>query len=340
MKRISHPETRVAGPPKLVLSSAGAFQLVEPLACPSDEIVTQQRALEITRGPNIATFVVGVIATAVGGVMLVRGTTAEDASNPFTYGGAALLAGGLPFAFGPWIGNHRELSALDAGAPVTRPGPSEPCGEQPHATVPATTLRVRGISRSRGAVTIEVFGSVGRDGTISVSPFTFVDAFNPESSAWNITANIGARTIEATFEGRAFAGREASVGVDPRIEPLRLVPNLVPGPLRISLTQTASGPAARIVLAIKNEGPGPTYRLRGRVEAPGLPALDGRIIYFGLIEKASTVTGELLVPLAPAAAEALRNATIDLALELHDAHATAPQTPVRFRGALLVDAPR
>jgi hypothetical protein len=41
-----------------------------------------------------------------------------------------------------------------------------------------------------------------------------------------------------------------------------------------------------------------------------------------------------------AATDALRNATTDLSIELRDAHGTAPTTPVRFRGTILVDAPR
>ena len=80
------------------------------------------------------------------------------------------------------------------------------------------------------------------------------------------------------------------------------------------------------------------YGLRGHVTAPNTPSLDGRVLYFGHVAKGAAVTRELLVPLA--SGDALRNANIDLAIELRDAHGTAPTTPVRFRGTILVDAPR
>jgi hypothetical protein len=339
VKRVAHPEGRVAQRPTLTLTDAGGLAFVEPLACRTEEIVTEQRARQIEIGPNLATFVVGVIATAIGGVMLVSGLNDDDKSNPITFGGGALLAGGLPFAVGPWIGNGTALQPLEEGAPSKRPGPSENCGTQPLATATSATLAVRGI---------EVFGRIDPRGTFAVSLFAFVDAFDPGTAAISITARVeampGPHTLDATLDGRAFAGPAAvflqTAQIDTKLEPIRLVPNLVPGTLRVSLTQTSAGPAARIVLAIKNDGPGPTFRLRGVVTAPGTPALDGRVVYFGHLAKGAALSRELVIPLAPATADALKNAPIELALELRDAHGTAPQTPVRFRGVMLVDAPR
>ncbi|MDQ3368451.1 MAG: hypothetical protein M3680_23745, partial [Myxococcota bacterium] len=127
---------------------------------------------------------------------------------------------------------------------------------------------------------------------------------------------------------------------DATIEPMRLVPGIVAGTLRASLTTTSDGPAVRLVLPLRNDGPGPAWAIRGHVTAAGLPAIDGRILYVGPLAKAATVTRELLIPVTAMAAANLRNATIELAIELRDAHGTAPTTPIRFRGALLVDAPR
>lgn len=339
--RVPHPEGAIARRPTLVLTDEGTLRFVEPLACPTEEVVTEQRAVELERGPNLATFVVGVIATAVGGILTVRGANDDEgAANPFTFAGAASLAAGLPLAIGPWIGNGTELRPLAPGAPVRRPGPSEPCGERALAAT-AATLTVRGL---------EVYGRVDARGAFAVSPYTLADAYEAPAAAaaWDIAARVdtpaGPRTVTVVIEGPALAARAprflAHADFDARVETLRLVPGIVPGTLRVSLTQTPDGPAARIVLAVKNDGPGPAYGLRGHVAAPGTPALDGRVLYFGHVPKGEARSRELLIPLAPAAAETLRNATIELALELRDAHGTAPPTPVRFRGAILVDAPR
>ena len=67
---------------------------------------------------------------------------------------------------------------------------------------------------------------------------------------------------------------------------------------------------------------------------------EGRVLYVGRLAKGTSITRELLIPLSPQAAMALRGATIDLSIELRDAHATAPATPIRFQGAVLGDAPR
>jgi hypothetical protein len=338
--QILHPEGAIARRPTLVLTETGKLRFVEPLECPTEEVVTEARATETVRGPNLATFVVGVIATAVGGIMLVRGANDDEgASNPFTYAGGGLVAVGLPFAVGPWIGNGTELDALE-DVPTRRPGQAKPCGERGFAAKSAT-LAVRGI---------EVFGRIDASGVFSISPFAITDAFEAKTltAAWDIAATVdaptGSRTVDVVIEMRALAAHAdaflSSADFDPKIETLRLVPGVVPGTLRVSLTQTPDGPAARIVLALQNDGPGPAYALRGHIAAPGTRALDGRVMYFGHVAKGGSLTRELLVPLSPAAADALRNSTIDLALELRDAHGTAPPTPVRFRGPILVDAPR
>ena len=326
------------GNPTLVLED-GNFRFVEPLECATEELVTELRATEHVRGPNLATFVIGVIATAVGGILTVRGTVNRDgAGNPSTYGGAAGLAIGLPFAIGPWVGNRTVLHPLPPAPVVRRRGPAEPCGARPVAATSATLI-VRGL---------EVYGRVDANGTFAVSPYVLADAYAATTKPWDIDARIdtpaGARTASVVIDGHVLAAGAATFlgrsDFDAKVEPMRLVPGLAAGTLRVSLTETPDGPAARVVLAVANAGPGPAYGLRGQIAAPTTPSIDGRILYFGHIAKGATVTRELLVPLSPTAAAGLRNATIELALELRDAHGTAPTAPVRFRGAILVDAPR
>ena len=340
-ERIHHPEAAVARNLTLVLTDAGSLRFVEPLDCPSDEIVTQTAATEIETRPNLAAFIVGIIATAAGGLMTVRGLSDDHrGSSPFTYVGIGLVGGGLPLAIGPWIGTGTELRPI-AGTipPVRRPGKPEPCGERAVAAR-AATLAVRGI---------EVRGAIDRDGRFEVSPYQIVDAFVTTSvPALDITASVetegGARTVTALLGGGDLAVHAkaflATADFDPKIEPLRLVPTLAAGTLRVSLTSTTGGPAVRVVLPLHNDGPGPAWAVRGQIVAPGTPSIDGRMIYVGHLASGATTSRELLIPVSEAASVTLRNATIQLAIELRDAHGTAPTTPVRFRGAILVDAPR
>jgi len=336
---IPHPEGAIAHKPTLILSETGALRFVEPLECPTERVVASASTIELETRPNIATFVVGVIATSVGGIMTIAGVTAKDgAGNPLTYGGVGLVAVGLPFAIGPWVGTHTELREGKTSAPVRAPGPSVPCGTRP-LKAHAATLTIRGI---------EVHGAVSDDGTFAISPYQLIDAYAPaEVNAWDISALVdaegGARTIEVLIDSGSLAKHApeflAHADFDPAIEPLRMVPGIVAGTLRASLTTTATGPALRIVLPLKNDGPGVASALRGQITS-STKAVDGRMLYIGHLAKGETVTRELLVPLTVAAADLIRGATLDLSIELRDAHGTAPTTPVRFRGNVLNDAPR
>lgn len=336
---IPHPEGAIARKPTLVLSETGGLRFVEPLECPTERIVSSTTAVEIETKPNLATFVVGVIATAVGGVMVIGGVAAKDgAGNPVTYAGVGLLAVGLPFAIGPWTGLHTELVEGEATGPQRVPGASVPCGSRPLQAKTAT-LNIRGI---------EVHGAVAEDGTFAISPYQLIDAYAPTTvNAWDITAIAdaagGPRTIEAVIDGGALAKHAQTfldhADFDPKIQPLRLVPGIVPGTLRASLTTTATGPALRIVLPLKNDGPGETWALRGQI-ASTTKAVDGRMLYIGHLAKGEASSRELLVPLTAAAADVIRGSTLELSIELRDAHGTAPGTAVRFRGNVLNDAPR
>jgi hypothetical protein len=72
-ERIAHPEGAIARRPTLALTGAGGLRFIEPLECPTEEIVQRASSVELVRRPNLATFTVGVIAATVGGVLLTSG---------------------------------------------------------------------------------------------------------------------------------------------------------------------------------------------------------------------------------------------------------------------------
>jgi hypothetical protein len=335
--RTQHAERAVPHAPQLVLTDLGTLRFIEPLGCPTEETISIEHGVEVTTQPNLATFVVGVIATGVGGVLAISGGTRDDAtSNPLTYAGVAGLVVGLPLAVGPWIGTRTVLEPAGPATTSTRHGPEEPCGARPLAAR-AATLTVRGI---------EVYGTISTDGTFAVSPFQLIDAFDTRAvPSWSITAVVdgGRHTVQADLDSAQLATHApaflANADFDANIESMRHVPGLVAGTLRASLTSTSTGDALRVVLPIKNDGPGDAYALRGTLTS-STKAIDGRVLYIGHLAKGTSLTRELLVPLSPQAAMALRGASIELSIELRDAHGTAPSTPIRFQGAVLGDAPR
>jgi hypothetical protein len=222
-------------------------------------------------------------------------------------------------------------------ATVRRPGPRQPCGERPLATGTAT-LAIDGIS---------IHGAIDGDGVFAISPYQWIDAYTASSAvASALTAMIdvgaGRRTIEAVLGAdeiaRHAAGYLAHADFDARVEPFQRVSGIVAGALRADLVATDTGLGFRVVLPLRNDGPGDAWGVRGQLAAPATPAIDGRMIYVGALPRGATVSRELVIPLAHAAATALRGQTFELSVELRDAHGTAPSTPVRFRGVL--SAPR
>jgi hypothetical protein len=331
-ERAVHPEGAIARRPTVVMTDAGRLRFVEPLECPTEEIARQRTTIEIATRPNLATFTVGVIATTLGGVMLASGLMSSRAGeSPYTYLGLASVGAGAPLVIGPWLGNGIALGDGGESSPVRRPGPSQPCGERPLAAR-AATLEVDGI---------EVHGAVDRDGVFAIAPYEWLDAYGPaQLRSAAVTATVdgagGARTVTAVLEAATLANHAASflahADFDARVEPLQRVPAIAAGPVRASLTSTGGGPALRVVLPLRNDGPGDAWGLRGQIAAPATPAIDGRMIYVGRLPRGAAVSRELVIPLAARTAAALRGAAIEFSVELRDAHGTAPATPVRFRG--------
>jgi len=331
-ERIVHPEGAIAHRAALVLGDTGRLRFVEPLECPTEEVVHQRATLELATRPNLATFTVGVIAAAVGGVMLTTGLfSGRPGASPLTYLGAAGTGVGLPMAIAPWLGGHVEVRDGEP-AVVRQPGPSQPCGDRPLAAR-AATLEVSGI---------EVHGAVERDGGFAISPYQWIDAFRAASAqAAEITATVdgagGPRTVTAVLDVRWLAAHAADflghADVDAAVPPLRKVPGIVAGALRASLVD-GEPPAVHIALPLRNDGPGDAYAVRGQITAPGVPAIDGRMIYVGKLARGAQVSRELAIPVTAAAAAALRSRRVELSIELRDGHGTAPTTPVRFAGVL------
>lgn len=329
----------IARRPTIRITDAGQLRFVEPLECPTEQVVQQISGTEQITKPNLATFVVGIVATSIGTISTIRGASDDDpGSSPFLFGGLVLAAGGLPFAIGPWIGNRTDIVEGAPRPPLRTPGPSEACGERP-VIAKTATLRVRGV---------EIHGALDGDGLFSISPFAIVDAYETSTvPTWDVAATLDndrTRQVTAMLDGGALATRArgflAAAPFDARIEPMRLVPGLVPGALRVNLIAGAGGAAIRIALPLKNDGPGPAWGVRGHLTAPTAPAIDGRVLYIGSLAKGEGREASTIIPISPDAASELRNTTIDLSLELRDAHGTAPTTPVRFRGPIIVDPTR
>ncbi|HMG20841.1 MAG TPA: hypothetical protein VK607_05970 [Kofleriaceae bacterium] len=339
-ERIVHAEGAIARRAALVLSDAGRLRFVEPLECPTEEVVRHRATIETAIRPNLATFTVGVIAAAAGGVLLTSGLFASrPAASPYTYLGVAGAGAGLPLAIGPWLGDRVEVR--DGGEPpaVRQPGPSQPCGDRPLAARSAT-LEVSGL---------EIRGAIDRDGGFAISPYQWIDAYLAASApASEITAAVdgdgGPRTVSAMLDPRWLAAHAAAflahADFDPAVQPLDRVPGIAAGALRVSLATGDDGAAVHVVLALRNAGPGSASAVRGQITAPGLPAIDGRMIYVGVVARGAAIAREVVIPIAARAAAALRGQVVELSVELRDAHDTAPTTPVRFRGALAGDPPR
>ena len=327
---LDHPTPRR---PQIEVGDAGTLRFVEPLECPTERTTETENTTEVIRGPNIATFIVGMIATSAGAIVLAKG--GFDHNAPLVAGGIAGLAIGVPLTVGPWLDDTHELRSGPAGAQITTAGPSEPCGERPLAAKQAS-IAVHGI---------ELDGAIDDQGRFSISPFSVIDAYKVEKlPPWDAVITIDRQApFTQLVAGSDFAIHALEflkhLDVETGIAPMHLVPGIVAGPLRASLTSNAGGPVLRIVLSLGNDGPGDATAVRGQLAAQST-MIDSRMMYFGAIRKGMTVTRELLVPITPALAATLRDESLDLSMELRDGHGTAPTTPVKFRGVVMAEAPR
>ena len=306
-----HRDRARARPPAITLAD-GALRFVGPLVCPSDDLVEVEPEPGRTRGQP------GDVRRRRdrhGGRRDRRDLGAEQqrsGGDPLTYGGLGAAAIGLPFAIGPWIGNGVDSSP---GVPRTerRPGAEIACGSRP---VGGGFARLTIGDRA-------IYGAVDADGVFATSPFTWIDAFDAAGGpAFAVHAELGGRVIDKVFDAGALAPwREtflASTRLDVSVQPLRAVPRITAGAIRIGHVLVGSQATLHVVVPLANAGPGDAWQVRATIAAAS-PELDGRILYIGHIAPKATAIGELWVALSPEADDAIRRGTIELAFHLADA---------------------
>ena len=323
--------------PTVMVTEAGRLRFVEPLVCGYDT-VTELAGFDVERTkPNAATLIVGVLATAAGVVMGVRGLSSDDPGGaPLTYVGAASVAIGVPLVIGPLVGNATERNPTGVQE-LRRRGVEERCG-------------ARAVAASRATVMwsgLRAEGAVDADGGFAVSPFDFVDAFEVGRLpalvlAIDLERADGTLRLEAVVDaGELARGRDgffASRGLDSEVVPiarLRKVPQLELGLLAISLTR---GPALRVTLPIDNVGPGDAYGVRLQLSSSS-PEVDGRMLYLGRVAAHAHAVFDAVIPLSAEAERAVSSGGGTFSALLRDAHDVSPTTPVRFRGTVLRTGP-
>jgi hypothetical protein len=325
-------------PPSMEVSDDGRFRFVEPFVC-SMVSVTELAVFDVERTrPNLATLVIGVIAASAGGVATAAGLSVDDASgSPLPYLGVAGLAVGLPFAIGPLVGNSTARVPTDVKE-LRQPSGEDDCGTKPLAGKRAV-LSWSGL---------RVSGAIDADGYFAVSPFQFIDAFDvgPIPAMLlqiAIEQESGTLPMEVVLDAAALAGARDGyfkrIGVDPTVEELRKVPRLHAGTLRVSRVRRDDERGVRLALPVVNDGPGDAYGVRLSVNTPN-PELDGRYIYVGHVPPRTTMEIDTIIPISEDGDRALSSTETEIAIIVRDAHQTAPDAPVRFRGRVLPDPSR
>ena len=325
-------------PPSMDVSEDGRFRFVTPFVC-ATQSVTDMAVFDVERRrPNVATLVVGVIAASLSAVATVSALSDDDpGGSPLAYVGPAGLAVGLPLAIGPMIGNSISRVPKDVKE-LRAPAGEEPCGTKPlpgrHATIAWSGLRVA--------------GAIDADGYFAVSPFAFIDAFDVGQSPAlvlqiEIEQESGTMPMEVVLDAAALAGARDGyfkrIGIDATIEELRKVPRLEASGLRVSRVRRDAERGVRIALTIANNGPGDAYGVRLSVNTPS-GELDGRFIYVGRLPAKTTQAIDTVIPISEAGERALSADDLELAVIVRDAHATASDAPLRFRGRVLPDPSR
>ncbi len=312
------------------VANDGSFRAEQPTWCPHDIMVKRRHYIIDRKRPNVATFIVGLIAVSLGGVAAAVGASDDrPSSSPFTWAGVAAIGVGLPLAIGPFIGN--TSTRRGTGEDTARQGSKwVRCGTTPaaasHAVLQWGDTRIP--------------SPVSSEGRFSVSAFDLVDAFQlSRTPALSLSATMttasGPRKA-SVFIGtkaltRARAGFFRRMKIDGDVQPLRKVPRLETRSLLITRSTVAGEPSIIVELAVENTGPGAAWGVRGAIAA-ALPEVDARVIYLGRVPAHSTGRGRVVIPMTDARANLL---DARIAVVLHDAHKTTNATPYRFRGPVL-----
>jgi len=332
-----HPDRARVLAATLRVTDDGRFRFVEPMMCPTTETVDVQASTIVRVRPNLATFIVGLLAGSLGAVGTGVGWSDRDAaSQPLSYAGPAAVAGGLFLAIAPFvgIGDDREDEGIRT---ISRDGEDAPCGERVVAATGAV-LMWHGL---------RAVGTVDREGYFSVSPYQISDAFAAgRGPAFDLGVELALASgahqpFQVVIAGDAMVrGRDAflaRIGVDGGREPIRKVPRVEHGDLRVVRAHVDGRAILRILLPLRNEGPGDAYQVRGLVSTHE-PEVDGRVLYVGRLASHNSTIATVDVPLSPEADKAI-GGKLELAVTLIDADATTSAEPARFRGAVTEPAP-
>jgi len=337
-EHVVHRDRARTAPPALEATADGRLRFVVPLACPANDVVEMQRSTVVETRPNLATFVVGVIVTAVGGVGTgIALSNDHPARRPLTYVAPGAVVAGLVLAIAPFVGNRRDrvYGGVDR---VVRAEHEERCGERPLSASGAVVMW-------HG---LRMVGTIDGDGYFSRSPYEVVDAFaagrGPDLDLGaDVDLTSGHVALQAVVAARALiAGKDAylrGLGIDAGYQPLRKVPRVEPGHLRVSRTTRHGHPILRVALPLKNDGPGDAWQVRGVIGCDQ-PEVDGRMIYAGRVPSHGAVEAHAEIPLSVDADRALAGGDLHLTVTLADADQTVSDTPVAFDGPILNDVPR
>ncbi|MEZ4366764.1 MAG: hypothetical protein R2939_10815 [Kofleriaceae bacterium] len=331
-------DTAAPGDPTIDLTPDGRLRMVRPSYCAADVVVDLEDIEIRTIRPNLATFVVGVVAGALGVVATASAASGDEpASDPTLYGGVALLGGGAALAIGPWLGlsEHRRASPPQrrvTGSEATR------CGETalPGPAVIGVGPWLRG------------FGELDELGAMTQPVFTWIDAFEltragtlvaaeqaSETPTWSARLALGAEPLLAACDAFfAAAGIDATDAADRPRRPR--------GARRARRHPVGARRRCRrrAVLPLTNDGAGDASGSCARGSAPGGPSSTAGCSTSGACRgEPATLRAELSIALSPEADAALSGEALDLNVLLRDAHHTVSEHPIRFRGMLLSELP-
>ncbi len=308
--------------PRASITPKGQLLFAHPLQCMGDVLVVETTDRVVKTGPNLATLVVGIIATSAGVVFSAAGLSGDDPSgSPATYVGVAGLAVGIPLIVGPLWGNTKERHPVGTKT-VARGNRRGHCGSKPVPDGPAVVHYLG----------LEIPGNIDSDGVFSVSPFTFTDAYllhQMKVLDLIILGRLDKRNFQTQISASELAARRdsffAAQKIAGAIKPLHKVPRLEVESFVVHATKHPPY-RAQIDVTIANNGPGDAWGVRGVLSSRDRQ-LDDRVIYFGHVPPKATQTRQLKVPMNRRV-----QAGSGLAITIRDAHNTAPTNPTRAQG--------
>lgn len=320
---------REPGAPTATLGPLGELRLVRPSFCAAPRTQLAEDLVRVEHHPNLATFIVGLVATAGGLVATAVGVSSDEpGGHPLTYLGPSLGAVGVGLAIGPWT--RREPHLRRVGQRTEQLGTARvACGDVPLPASPA----VIAVDGHRGV------GALDATGTFSLPVFTWLDLLGElpgavRLDAWLDGRGEGAPTLSVALEAGALLVAQdqarAAAGLTGPAPAMGKFPDVVVEPPTVRYAD-ASRARVRVGLAAANDGVGPAARVRLQLRSPH-PELDGRWVYVGDLAVGQRWTGALEIDLSLVGAGRLLGATLELSALALDAHDTTTSRPSVFRG--------